>query len=171
MYEICASFWRAEEVDVTTRNKLIAAVTLTVLAAVAGACDTSTPEDNAPKKVDKAAAAAKENAGRVRDIKAKCAETTDEGKGVIEKVKAWNPVVNGHPANKSLKDIAATYVTNGIYEICWGASQKGNGRWKVAYDYIDVKGSFQEAEWEYDPASGQTQVFNQNATTFWAGEQ
>jgi len=170
MYEICASFWRAEEENVTIGYKLIAAVTLSVIAAVATACDTGTPEDNAPKKADRATAAAKENAGRVRDIKAKCAETTDDGKAVIEKVKAWNPVVNDHPANKSLKDIAATYVSNGIYEICWGASQKGTGRWKVVYDYIDVKGNFQEAEWEYDPASGETKVFNTNATTFWAGE-
>ena len=116
-----------------------------------------------------AAAKAKENPGRVRDIKSKCEATPEEGKEAIAKVRDWVPVVNENKGDKPLRDVVTGYVEQGIYELCWSASKKSNGNWKVTYNYIDISGSFQEAEWDYNPQNGQIQPFSQNAFTFWTG--
>ena len=95
---------------------------------------------------------------------------TDEGKSVVETVKAWKPVVNERPSDKPLGEIAAEYVSKGLYEICWSASKKSNGKWKIVYNHIDIRGAFQEAEWEHDPASGEIKPFNAKAMEFWYGK-
>jgi hypothetical protein len=117
----------------------------------------------------KAVEEAKANPGRLKDMRAKCEKTSDEGRVIVEKAKNWKPVVNGNPGDKPLKDIAAEYVSKGVYEVCWGASKKSDGRWKVWYDYIDVKGQYQTAEWEYEPEKDEMHTFNDNSLTFWTG--
>ena len=134
-------------------------------------CDSKTT-DRTPKVEawkSKAVEEAKANPGRIRDMRSKCEKTTDAGKAIVEKAKNWKPVVNGNPGDKPLKDVAAEYVEKGIYEICWGASEKSGGQWKVWYDYIDVKGQYQTAEWEYDPTKDEMRTFNDDSLTFWTG--
>jgi hypothetical protein len=109
----------------------------------------------------------KENPGRVRDIQAGCAKTTEEGKEIIARTQAWMPIVNGNEGGKPLKDVAADFKQGGVYELCWAASQKSNGRWKVIYNYVDISGGFQEAEWEFDPTAKEMKPFNSNAMQFW----
>jgi len=155
-------------------KRLLTLSALTALA-IAQSCGSeadkpaSAPAPTKPKQ-SRAADQARENAGRVKDIQQKCAETTDEGKAIVEKVKAWNPVVNERPSDKPLGEIASEYASKGVYPICWGASQKTNGKWKIVFEHIDIQGAFQTAEWEHDPATGETKPFNSKAMEFWYGK-
>jgi hypothetical protein len=161
----------------TTRHRVLTIAVIVAIAALAsvsscsGDSDKSAPSNADSKpKVNRATQAAKENDGRVRDIQKKCSETTDEGKAVIEKVKAWKPVVNERPSDKSLGEIATEYASKGLHSICWGASKKTNGKWKIVFSHIDIQGAFQDAEWEHDPASGEFKPFNAKAMEFWYGK-
>lgn len=146
------------------------------LSAVAAGCAPPAPPTNSGgpgqgnRQVPRSEAKAKENDGRVREIRTKCAETTEEGAAVLAKVQAWTPVVNGRPGDKPLRDVAAEYKEKGIYEICWGATRKQTGRWKVVYSFIDIQGAFKEAEWEHDAQTGETKPFDDDAQTFWTGK-
>lgn len=141
-----------------------------VATAILGVGCGSAPEARAPKPTTSLAQKqAKDNAGRVRELQARCSEVPPGGAEALARVQAWIPVVNSRPGDKPLRDVATDYVGKGIVEVCWGAAQKGTGRWKVWYDYIDIQGAFQTAEWELDPASGDVKPFNANAQTFWTG--
>jgi hypothetical protein len=157
----------------TTRHRGFTGAALVLLALVPG-CGSDASKSGAtnttpPPKLNRAAQQAKENSGRVRDIQQKCSETTEDGKAVIETVKAWKPVVNERPSDRPLAAIADEYVTKGIHAICWGASRKTNGKWKVVFEHIDIQGAFQVAEWEHDPATGEIKPFNSKAMEFWYG--
>jgi hypothetical protein len=158
----------------TTTHHVRKAATFAMLAILTGCGGNAdnpapSPADSKPK-VDRAAEQAKENSGRVKDIQEKCGQTTEEGKAVLGKVKAWKPVVNERPSDKTLDEISADYVSKGLYAICWSSSQKTNGKWKVVFHHIDIRGSFQDAEWEYDPATGEIKPFNAKAMEFWYGK-
>jgi hypothetical protein len=153
------------------RGRIAAAVAVLWTTLLTSGCPEPRPEaerkarEVAGKGV--AAAKVKENPGRVKDIQERCAATPEEGKEAIAKVQDWVPVVNDNPGGEPLKDVVATYKARGIYDLCWAASKKSNGRWKVVFNYVDVSGGFQEAEWEYDPATGEVKTFSNNADTFW----
>jgi hypothetical protein len=156
----------------TIRHRVLTIAAIAALAS-ASSCSHDTgkpaPSNADPKpKVNRAAQAAKEK--RVRDIQKKCSETTEEGQSVIEKAKAWKPVVNERPSDKSLGEIATEYTSKGLYSICWGASKKANGKWKIAFSHIDIQGAFQDAEWEHDPATSEFKPFNAKAMEFWYGK-
>jgi hypothetical protein len=158
----------------TTRHRVLTIAAIVVLASASSCSDDTgkpAPSNVDPKpKVNRAAQAAKENDGRVRDIQKKCSETTEEGQTVIEKAKAWKPVVNERPSDKSLGEIATEYASKGLYSICWGASKKANGKWKIVFSHIDIQGAFQDAEWEHDPANNEFKPFNAKAMEFWYGK-
>lgn len=142
------------------------------LAAASASCD-APPPPSAPKKDvfrSRAVQEAKDNPGRIRDLRARCDETPEEGKAIVEKARNWVPVVNGNPGDKPLKDVTGEYVKKGIYEVCWGASKKSTGSWKIWLDYIDIQGGYHTAEWEYDPVSGEMRTFNADSMTFWTGK-
>ena len=158
----------------TTRHRVLTIAAIVVLAGVSscsGDAGKSAPSNPEPTpKVNRAAQAAKENDGRVRDIQQKCSETTDEGKAVLDKAKAWKPVVNERPSDKTLGEIASEYASKGLHAICWSASKKTNGKWKIVFSHIDIQGAFQDAEWEHDPATGEFKPFNAKAMEFWYGK-
>ena len=152
-------------------SRVVARALLIWLALFTACVNEETPQQAKPAAFkSRAADEAKQNPGRLRDMRAKCDETTEAGKQVVEKLKAWTPIVNGNPGDKPLREVAEEYVTKGIYEICWGATEKSNGKWKAWFDYIDIQGAYKSAEWEYDPATGGFSTFNKDSMTFWTGK-
>ena len=98
--------------------------------------------------------------------------TTQEGKDLIEKVKAMKPEVNEQISAKPLGEIIDDYATNkgdfNIKPIGWAASQKGNKNWKIVYYYQDYSNQYVTAEWEYNPETKKLYPFEfNNAPTFW----
>ena len=100
------------------------------------------------------------------------AKTTDEGKQMIEKVKAMKPEVNEQVSGKTLGEKVQAFATeNGAFNIIpigWEASQKKNGRWKIIFDYQDYQKNYLVAEWEFNPETKKLYPFEfDNAKTFW----
>lgn len=100
--------------------------------------------------------------------------TNQEGKDMIEKVKAMKPEVNGQVSAKTLGEIIDDYATNkGTYNIKpigWAASLKSSKNWKIAYYYQDFQSQYTAAEWEYNPETKKLYPFElNNAPSFWTG--
>jgi hypothetical protein len=111
---------------------------------------------------------------RLTALKDAIAKTTDEGKGIIEKVKAMKPEVNDQPSSKSLADLVDDFSKNkgefNISPIGWEAAQKKNGRWKVLFHYQDYQKHYSTAEWELNPQTSKLYPFDfKNAPQFWTG--
>ena len=90
--------------------------------------------------------------------------TNQEGKDMIEKIKAIKPLVNDKIAAKPLGEIADDFATkNGDYNtkpIGWAASQKVTSKnWKIVYYYQDYTGQYNAAEWEYNIETKQLYPF------------
>jgi hypothetical protein len=109
---------------------------------------------------------------RLAAIEEKIAQTTPEGKSIIEKVLAMNPEVNEQTSGQTLGAIIDDFTKNkGAYNmevIGWEASQKKNDRWKLVCHYKDYSGQFTAAEWEYNPQTNKVYPFEfKNAKDFW----
>lgn len=100
--------------------------------------------------------------------------TNQEGKDMVEKVKAMKPEVNEQISAKSLGEVIDDYATNkgefNIKPIGWAASKKATNNWKVVYYYQDYQNQYTAAEWEYNPETKKLYPFEYtNAPTFWTG--
>jgi hypothetical protein len=112
---------------------------------------------------------------KIAAIEERIAQTTPEGKQVIDKVQGIKPEVNEQPSTKTLGEMVEHYSKNmGAYDITpigWEASQKKSGKWKVVFNYQDYQKQIRAAEWEYDPATGKLYPFEkENAKDFWSSE-
>jgi hypothetical protein len=99
-------------------------------------------------------------------------KTTQEGKDMIEKIKAMKPLVNEQVSAKPLGEIIDEYATKkgdfNIKPIGWAASPKSNKNWKIVYYYQDYQNQYTAAEWEYNPETKNLYPFEfTNAPTFY----
>jgi hypothetical protein len=110
---------------------------------------------------------------KIAAIEERIAKTSEEGKQMVEKIRAMKPEVNGQPSAKPLGEIIDDYAQNkGAYNITplgWEASLKAtNQRWKLVFNYKTYSDEILAAEWEYDPKEGKLYPFDlKNAPTFW----
>jgi hypothetical protein len=101
--------------------------------------------------------------------------TNQEGKDMIEKVKAMKPEVNEQVSAKPLGEIIDDYATTkgefNIKPIGWAASKKtSNNFWKIVYYYQDYQNQYTAAEWEYNPETKKLYPFETKyAPVFWTG--
>src|SRR5215813_3833846 len=125
---------------------------LLILLALVGCDHKPAPQAAAPKKDP-----------RITAIEQRIAQTTPEGKQILEKVQAMKPEVNEQASGKTLKELVDDYAKNkGDYNLSpigWEASQKKSGKWKVGFDFQDWQKQIQAAEWEFDPQANKLYPF------------
>lgn len=114
---------------------------------------------------------------RLTAVEAKIAQTTPEGKQIIEKALTMKAEVNEQISPKPLGAVIDEYAKEkGDYNITpigWEATQKKArddekvGRWKIVFHYQTYDKQVQAAEWEYNPATDKLYPFDKNASEFW----
>jgi hypothetical protein len=129
----------------------------------------STEAEKAPSG-SRAPAVAREQKGRIAQIQSECDKSDEGGRAAVEAVRNWVPTVNERKGDRPIREIAAMFVSKGVHEICWAASLKSTGSYKVVYNYIDIAGAFRAAEWEFDPKTGAIRTFNADSMEFWTGK-
>jgi hypothetical protein len=90
---------------------------------------------------------------RSKAINEEIANTTPEGKEIIERVKRMLPEINSKLSTLPLEKLVEKFEKEkNVTPVGWAAARKRiSGRWKILFYYQDETKEYKTAEWEYNP--------------------
>src|SRR5262245_8904611 len=97
--------------------------------------------------------------------------SSQQANEIVEKIQDLKPEVNGQLSAMTLGALVREFSERftAFKPIDWEASEKITGRWRIVLCYQEGAAKHNEAEWEYNPATGRLCPFEtQNAPRFWA---